>query len=197
MPEYPVALLALLQLFRQDVQQITYQLEQKQITLDDWKSQMIQLLMRYSTAVMMLGLNVEVMTEQAEAAILAQVTSQLPYLENFANDIAAGLVDEATMGAWLQKWDDRAGMYTDSIIPLFWKGSTRFLELPAYPADGSAPCLFNDRCMWWLDWISEENIDVDAYWLTEKDQKVCLTCAERGERWYPLQVRGGVVPKNV
>jgi hypothetical protein len=54
----------------------------------------------------------------------------------------------------------------------------------------------SDRCMWYLDWINRDNLDVDAYWIDLKDKKVCPTCAKRAIDWFPLQVRNGVIPKN-
>lgn len=190
MDEYPSVLLALFATSQIEIRTITDELERGQITLDEWHREMEKIIIRYALAAMMLGVDSEQLTEQAEQAVNLHVAGQMPYLNNFANDIRTGL-----SGGWNGQWNVRAEMYGEAVQPLYWKGITRFLVLPAYPGDGSSECLMSDRCMWYLDWLDEANLDVDAYWVNLRDDRVCPTCTVRGDDWFPLRVRDGIVPK--
>lgn len=188
---YPRELLILLLLFEGDIERLMYQVRIRQVTLDTWQTTMLRLLTRNITAAALLGLNSSILSDEAAQAVSEAVIAQVPYLSNFSTDMATKL----QAGESDDSWDARAKLYASAIVAPFWKANTRFLQLPAYPADGTSECLMNDRCLWWLDWVDESNLDVDAYWITEKDRKVCGTCATRGRQWYPLKIRKGVVPK--
>ncbi len=186
-PEYPRDLLALMALAATEMLEAMRQLDQNERTLDEWQAEMTRLLTRYAAAAALLGLGTLVLSEQAEQAVLDYVRGQVPFLQRFADQMAAG--------EWQSGREGRTAMYADSIQVVYWMARTRFLELPAYPGDGSSECLTNDRCMWVLDWLDEDAKDVDAYWLTEKDNAVCATCLQRGKNWFPLRIRKGLVPK--
>lgn len=191
MPDaYPTTLLALFSISQVEIQTITDELERGQITLDAWHDEMERIVIRYAAAAMMLGLDSEDLTPQAVQAVDRHVAGQMPFLNDFTDDIRTGL-----SGGWNGQWNNRAEMYGEAVQPLYWQGQTRFLELPAYPGDCTSECLTSDRCMWFLDWIDQANLDVDAYWVNLKDDRVCPTCTVRGEDWFPLRIRGGVVPK--
>jgi hypothetical protein len=182
---YPKDLLALLALFQRDIQATTQELEQGRIDSADWEMRLARLLMRYISASVLLGLGERALDEQANQAVLNAMRTQVTdYLHPFAQEIAQS-------PEFKTAWYQRASMYGESIIAPYWQASTRFLRLPAYPADLSAECGQSDRCRWWLDWIDEARLDCDAYWMGEKDSRICPTCLDRSERWSPLKVRNG------
>lgn len=183
---YPERLLALLAMFEREIWQATYALEQKQYNAQDWETRMTQLLMRYIMASVLLGMDANAVTAQAEQVIQEAVRTQVTqYLHPFAQEIAASDSFQAS-------WHNRARMYAESIIAPYWQASTQFLKLPAYPADMTAECGQADRCMWSLDWIGNEaDLNVDAYWVDIHDKAECKTCRERGVKWSPLKVRNG------
>jgi hypothetical protein len=181
---YPSALLILISSMQVEIRTITSQLERGEMTLDEWKSQMRERIIRYALAALMLGMVDEELSAQAQAVAVQFAEQQNGYLEKFANEIKTG-------GEWQASWNHRAEQYGESIQVPYWKAATRFLVLPAYPGDGSSECMVSDRCMWFMDWIDLTNRDVDAYWVNMHDARICPTCAERGIRWYPLRVRGG------
>jgi hypothetical protein len=190
MNDYPVYLLNLFAIVKIEIDTATGQLERGEITVDQWRDEMEQIILRAALAAMMLGLDTEVLTAQAAQTVNEYVQGQQPYLDGFASDIESGI-----SGGWNGGWNIRAEMYGERTQELYWRGVTRFLRLPAYPGDCTSECMTSDRCMWILDWIDEANLDVDAYWIDMKDKGVCKTCVRRGIQWSPLRIRNGVVPK--
>ena len=178
-------LLALMAECQEEIRARTTQLQNGIIARELWTGEMLHLLARYGGAALMLGVERDELTDAEQATLAAWLRGQAGYLADFANEIAHA-------AAWENYWNSRAEMYGDAVQVPYWMGYDHGVTLPAYPGDGSAECLTSDRCQWRLDWLDETRGDLNAYWVTEKDGKVCPTCQVRGERWFPLQVRGGV-----
>lgn len=190
MPEYPVFLLSLMALMNQELEAQMRLLEHRQETVEQWKSNTTRIVLRYMLAALMLGLDTEQLSVEAEAKVTQLVKDQLPYLDRFGDEIQAWQ-EENMPGEWLDSWNRRAELYAGAIQVPYWLGVTWGLPLPAMPGDGSSECLTSDRCVWQLIYLDRERGDVDAYWLDLRDTKVCPTCARRAEEWSPFRIRGG------
>lgn len=80
----------------------------------------------------------------------------------------------------------RAEMYINATRQGFERGKAAAygIELPAYPGDGSSPCLSNCRCYWQI----ESGDAILAYWrLGIADH--CAVCQQRNAEWNPYRVR--------
>lgn len=108
------------------------------------------------------------------------IEEQSQYLDGFGS--AAGGLTPA-MGA------ARAGMYAAALTLPFWWGRTRYLELPAYPGDGSTTCLSRCKCHWEIVPLDEDAGDYDCTWVLGLAEH-CSDCVDRSMAWRPLQVRG-------
>lgn len=109
------------------------------------------------------------------------VREQFTYLNDFARDIAGGQVSQAQAQA-------RANLYVGSARAAMARGAAAAaggLSLPAYPGDGSTPCLGNCRCWWRLNQTATE---WQATWITVADQRSCEECLRRGQAWSPLSI---------
>lgn len=122
------------------------------------------------------------MTQADWGRVGAMVKEQYRYLDGFAKAVADDTLTEAQIRA-------RAGMYHDSSVQAYEKAAARVRgvpDLPAYPGDGSTACHSNCRCHW--D-IQEVDGGWDCYWVVMGGKEMCPDCAERGDKWKPLQVR--------
>jgi len=107
---------------------------------------------------------------------------QYGYLDTFANELTAGRLSEDEIGA-------RSELYISSATQAFERGkvsgkTSGELELPAYPGDGSTPCLTNCQCEW--D-VVEEETEWQAFWRLGPTEH-CDVCSERSETWNPYVV---------
>ena len=129
------------------------------------------------------------------------VEGQLTYAEGFFLALLAGFgIAGSVSGRPLVRdgrLTDAAWRRGDSYANALWKvkqAGKSFREmgyhLPLYPGDGS-PCGGGCRCRWNEIVLDADNDDVDAYWLTEGDDRVCPVCRARGGRFNPLRIRGG------
>jgi len=84
----------------------------------------------------------------------------------------------------------RAGMYIDSSVQAFERGTSERLglpEMPSYPGTGAQRCLGNCRCAW----IYEETEDAyNCTWQLDPAAEHCIDCEDHAAMWAPL-----VIPK--
>ncbi len=109
---------------------------------------------------------------------------QYQYLARFMREIRDGRIrPEAIL--------NRALLYINSAKQMWWKGQTRFV-LPAYPGDGSTPCLTNCACSWDIQELygaDGEVVAISARWVLGPTEH-CSTCVERAALWNPILIRG-------
>lgn len=98
------------------------------------------------------------------------VVGQVPYLRNFAADVAAGRLSDAQIAA-------RAGLYAGATRASYSKGRWSGRGLPAYPADGGTACLVNCKC----SWVERGGM---MYWELGTAEH-CPDCESRAAQWRP------------
>jgi hypothetical protein len=154
----------------------TVDFREGRVDADGWQRRMAKDLIETHTAAYLAGTGGGVI-RAADKRVLTQVLGdQIDYLNRFADDLQAG-EDEA----WTTRNEARARLYAGAIKHSFWRGTTKGLDLPAYPGDGTSDCLVNCNCAWEID-------GDDAYWrLGPTDH--CETCRERATTWNPYQLQ--------
>jgi hypothetical protein len=115
-------------------------------------------------------LNRRNLSQAERQAIKDAVAGQLPYLRQFAADIAAGRLSDAQIAA-------RAGLYAGAVRATW--GAARYsgAGLPAMPGDGSSECLTQCGCAW----VERPS---GYYWERGKNDS-CPTCLSREAQWAP------------
>jgi len=104
--------------------------------------------------------------------------TQMAYLENFASELDGLTINEIIR---------RSDMYMAATRQAYEQGkaSQYGIELPAYPGDGSTPCLTNCKCNWRIE---DGQGFVLAYWELGQAEH-CPVCVDRSETWNPYIVR--------
>lgn len=167
-----------------EVQRVTDELEQGALTVVEWKDSMQRILVRGHTAAMMAGLGRPTLPDRATDSLRQILLNQFKYLDGF-------VVTIADTEEWTKAFNARAAMYAAAIKEPYWRGQTKFLPLPAMPAQGTQ-CLSNCGCAWRIEVVDEEKGDYDAYWERAKNDS-CQTCVQREADWSPVEIRGGVL----
>lgn len=158
-------------------------LEAKDISVEAWRDDMERSLVRYHTAALLAGQGSTTLTKAGKAAIERTVSEQLKYLDKFAIEIQGA-------AEWQAGWNARAAMYAQSIKEPYWTGKTKFLPLPAMPAQGTE-CLSNCQCEWDIEELDGDG-NYDCTWVRGANDS-CQTCVQRGEEWNPVEIRDGVL----
>lgn len=127
-----------------------------------------------------------VVTNADRRALQRAVKAQLNYLRKFALAIQRGEQTDKQIAA-------RARLYAKSSRASFERGRARAwgVRLPAYPGDGSTPCLTNCLCHWRY---SEKPDQIEATWKlggVESADGHCDTCLTRSRSWAPYVVKKG------
>jgi hypothetical protein len=151
------------------------------LSADGFQAEMVRRLFEGQLAAYLVGSQGDTLSPQAERLIKDAVKAQLPYLDRFADEIAAN--------GWREALAARAQLYAGSIKPTFWRARAFGLPLPYWPGDGSTPCLGNCRCSLRIDWLDEENLDADVYWHLGAEHH-CGVCPQRAQD-SPYRFRGG------
>lgn len=164
---------------RADVDALTRRLADKTISVQEWEREMTQALRDLFHAQYAYGrggLNAMTAADYAEAHRL--VEEQRVFLRAFTEDIAAGRLSEAQIGA-------RAKLYYGASRQAYERGrSAAFgVQLPAYPGQGS-PCGSNCACYWAL---VDKPETVEATW-RRTAQESCSVCKRRARDWSPLVI---------
>lgn len=120
------------------------------------------------------------MTATDRGAVGAMVKAQYAYLQQFAREIADGLLSEAKIRA-------RARLYGRSATAAHGRGTTAAygLRLAQVPGDGQTACLTNCRCTLRID---EDDEEWRVYWIVQHDAESCDDCVRLGGDWNPLTV---------
>lgn len=185
MDELPPNLRDLINRFTVEVDNLITRLEGGTITVPQWQDEMNHLIARYSTAAAFAGWDGTNIPDAGLVSVIQDVRVQLEFLGDFA------LVIQSTP-EFLEGWRARAAMYARSIKTPYWRGATRFLPLPAMPAEGTQ-CLTNCKCAWEIVTVDADAGDYDAYWRLGANENHCQTCPERAAAWNPVRIRGGVL----
>lgn len=179
---------------RDDTESIWRGLQAGALSVDTWQEAQARSVLTFHLAAYMQGrgyTRADQMTARELDRVTGIVGEQITYLNAFANTIDA----EWDGGALRAGWLSRAKSYAGAIKAQYWRGATLGITLPAYPGDGGSECLGNCGCAWDLQWLDEENGDVDARWVRGKDDS-CPTCLRRAAEWAPLRIRGGAVARS-
>jgi hypothetical protein len=165
---------------RADVDALVRRLADHDLTVQQWEAettQAIRELFHVQYALGRGGLNA--MTDADHAAADAMVEVQRQYLRAFAQDVAAGSMSEAQIGA-------RAKLYYGSSVQAYERGraSAWSVSLPAYPSDGGTPCKSACRCRWDL---VDKGDEIHASWRLQSGES-CSGCKGRAASWSPLVI---------
>lgn len=150
-------------------------------TVAVWRDNVAAAIVEYHTAAMIAGNDGKPLNPGMQGQLSEIVATQLNYLENFAEEVAAGKITPAQISA-------RADMYAPAIRQPYSAGFTGGLPLPAMPAEGTI-CHTNCKCSWNIVPIDEEAGDYDCYWIRGADDS-CSTCIARAREWSPIRIRG-------
>jgi hypothetical protein len=154
-------------------------LSQGGMTLRSWEEETYQRIRRATIAEYLAGRGGRHAATPADMrAIGAMLKEQRRYLRGFAEKIAEGGMTE-------QQIVNRAKLYARAVGQAFERGraSSWGVRLPAYPRDGSTPCLVNCKCRWE---IKVERSAVVAYWRMSVAEH-CDECRSRARRWSPYR----------
>lgn len=170
---------------RQEVgRELASQLVNKQVSLSEWVTSMRSELRNTYSAEYMLGRGGRnAMTSADWGNVGNMLKKQYGFLNEFANEIAAGKLTEAQIAA-------RAQMYFNSATQAYERGKVHargMPDLPAYPGDGTSECRANCKCSW--D-IRDTKTAWECTWALSAAEH-CPTCIGRASDWAPL-----IVPKE-
>lgn len=126
------------------------------------------------------------MTAEDWTAVESLSEAQYDYFLGSFETFVAGAITALTFGARMQMYASSANLaYNQAMGARF--GLIGFTKLPAYPCDGSTPCLTNCGCFWIFE--SGRSADgsiaiVRAYWRRGKTDS-CMACIDRASAWNP------------
>lgn len=178
---------------------LTAQLFRKDITMQDWYSGMRQQLTRtISTQFVLARGGRSQMTQRDWGLVGSIVKEQLPFLNNFSQQIADGNFTESQLGE-VQR---RAAMYANSANEGFSTGSLEAAapsvgirnRLPAVPGSGDTPCLTSCLCN--LRIVEKDN-NFHIFWdLSPLTSDHCTGCLFFNSEWRPFVLSKEPVEKS-
>jgi hypothetical protein len=143
------------------------------ITLGVWEARMRQALQDASVIQYVFGKGgFEEMTPADWRWLEDWLVVQYAFLNNFSQDIAAGLLSEAEIAA-------RSYLYFSSVVAAFENGRMKAqhadLNLTRHPGDCTSQCCARDRCYW--HYVQHRNRVVCHWFRTAAES--CDTCIDR------------------
>lgn len=157
-------------------------------TVEVWERRMLEAIARGHAAAAIAGtaerlgvaagsklLNERNLSRAERDEIRRAVAGQMPYLRNFAADVAAGRLSDTQIAA-------RAGLYAGAIRATYYRGRWAGWDLRGVPvpADGGTSCVSNCKCVAFVEgnqWIYETTA-----------AEHCPECLSRAAKSpYPLQ----------
>lgn len=152
--------------------------------IEEWGNKFAEAIALYHQSAAVVGNNGEPLTEEQSLKIGDTVATQIQYLTDFALRIRTDKDFDRSQLV-------RADMYANATRQSLFQAVTKFLPLPAMPAEGTL-CYTNCKCGWRIETIDEANEDYDCYWERSANDS-CPTCVARARRWNPLRIRGGII----
>lgn len=152
-----------------------------EIDADAFQQRMARDLVAHGVAAYQLATGETTLRAADQRVLRTALGDQMDYLNRFADDLVAAEDD-----AWTTAFEARAALYAGALTPLYSRGQTRGLDLPAYPTEGS-PCITQCGCNWRLE--PQDDGSTLAYWERGKDDS-CDVCRQRAAEWNPYVVAG-------
>lgn len=151
-------------------------------TVQEWLHEMRQKVRDAFSALYMLargGRNA--MTQEDLDMLTEQIESQFGYLQNFGDQIAAGVLTASQIRA-------RSELYMEAATQAYERGKAAGygVQLPEYPGDGNQNCGVRCRCHWHIVRVGEQ---VQAYWTLNQLAKHCSSCVGNAAKWAPYTVK--------
>lgn len=170
--------------YKAKVNALAARLAKGEISLLEWQQDMRQLMREAWTLQLVAGAggDKKKIGSSEYLKLGTRLKQQYDYLERFAADIGGKHLSEAQIAV-------RSRMYMDAAKAIYWQQVTG-LDLPAYPGDGSTPCLTGCKCSWEIRYIKDKNgkiIGAIAKWVLGKAEH-CGVCVQRATLWSALRV---------
>ena len=141
------------------------------VTVDDWQAGVAQDLLVHHYAAYMQASGSNKVSEAARQKLNALVGQQVERLNLFADALDGRDVTDADAA--------RLNLYAEALKASYSMGATKGVSLPAYPGDGSTPCIGHCGCSW------QEQSD-GWYWVRGKTDS-CSVCVQRAGDWAPYR----------
>ena len=164
---------------RVDLDRLVRRLADGELTVQAWEAEMRAAVRQVHAAEYAYGRGgLDAMTAADWRVVDEIAAEQWGYLRGFAEDVSAGRLSEAQIGA-------RARLYAASARTSYERGraSAFGVALPAYPGQGT-DCGANCRCSWR---IVEADDEYRCTWVRHATDS-CETCRSRAARWAPLVI---------
>lgn len=171
---------------RDDMDTLSGQLANGEISLDEWNARMRAQVGRVHRAYYRLGAGRALGTDDQQR-IQQRINTQYEYLDRWRAELENGLPSEAAIR-------QRARLYINAGNASLQDGRGSAIglpPLPAVPGDGTTVCLTNCKCAWRIVQLAG-NGNYDCYWRLRPAEH-CPTCEARALQWNPIRVRNGVL----
>lgn len=169
-----------------DLLALADQLIAENLTPDEWENQFRQIVKETSIQQYATGRGgLSQLTKSDYGRIGAYLKSQYKFLAGFK----AALPEQSEAQIRV-----RSQMYAATTKYMYERGvwaAWEMPDLPAYPCDGSTPCLMYCGCGWHIVKLKTPG-SWNATWRRTKKES-CPVCIERAEKWKPLKIRKGVI----
>lgn len=187
--DLPPNLTTLINACQGDIAAIMAQLQAGTLTPEQWRERMETTLTRYHRAAMITGMGGGELSPEMVDILEHGLAVQFDFLDNFMSVIRAS-------GDWQNAWNSRAAQYGAAIKTNFWEGEIvrqagRPLPIAALPGQGTI-CGSNCLCKVRVVILDADAGNFDVFW--ERHAKdSCQTCVIRGQEWYPMKIRDGIL----